>query len=213
MVLPLLAGRRFQVLFHSPHRGTFHLSLTVLVHYRLPGSIQPCETVLTDSRRVPRVPRYSGFRSGKRELFHLRDSHPLRYAVPCISVTVLFCNFPTVPENCPIRPLNPVYTTPPGCHTYTVWASSGFARRYFGNHFCFLLLRLLRCFSSPRPPCHAMYSHNSVPTLPGTGSPIRKSPDQSLFGGSPELIAACRVLHRLLTPRHPPSALQNLTTK
>ena len=25
---------RFQVLFHSPHRGTFHLSLTVLVHYR-----------------------------------------------------------------------------------------------------------------------------------------------------------------------------------
>jgi hypothetical protein len=25
---------RFQVLFHSPHRGAFHLSLTVLVHYR-----------------------------------------------------------------------------------------------------------------------------------------------------------------------------------
>ena len=25
----------FQILFHSPHRGTFHLSLTVLVHYRL----------------------------------------------------------------------------------------------------------------------------------------------------------------------------------
>jgi uncharacterized membrane protein YecN with MAPEG domain len=25
---------RFQVLFHSPQRGTFHLSLTVLVHYR-----------------------------------------------------------------------------------------------------------------------------------------------------------------------------------
>ena len=39
MVLPLLVSRRFQVLFHSPHRGTFHLSLTVLVHYRLPRSI------------------------------------------------------------------------------------------------------------------------------------------------------------------------------
>ena len=24
----------FQVLFHSPYRGSFHLSLTVLVHYR-----------------------------------------------------------------------------------------------------------------------------------------------------------------------------------
>ena len=28
--LPLLVGIRFQVLFHSPHRGAFHLSLTVL---------------------------------------------------------------------------------------------------------------------------------------------------------------------------------------
>ena len=37
--LPLLVNKRFQVLFHSPNRGTFHLSLTVLVHYRLPGSI------------------------------------------------------------------------------------------------------------------------------------------------------------------------------
>jgi hypothetical protein len=29
-VLPLLVGTRFQVLFHSPHRSSFHLSLTVL---------------------------------------------------------------------------------------------------------------------------------------------------------------------------------------
>ena len=28
--LQLLVGIRFQVLFHSPHRGAFHLSLTVL---------------------------------------------------------------------------------------------------------------------------------------------------------------------------------------
>ena len=32
--LVLTVGRRFQGLFHSPHRGAFHLSLTVLVHYR-----------------------------------------------------------------------------------------------------------------------------------------------------------------------------------
>ena len=36
IVLGLLVGTRFQVLFHSPRRGTFHLSLTVLVHYRSP---------------------------------------------------------------------------------------------------------------------------------------------------------------------------------
>ena len=39
IALPLLVGIRFQVLFHSPRRGSFHLSLTVLVHYRSLGSI------------------------------------------------------------------------------------------------------------------------------------------------------------------------------
>src|SRR3989337_1855204 len=39
IALPPLVGKRFQVLFHSPHRGSFRLSLTVLVHYRSPGNI------------------------------------------------------------------------------------------------------------------------------------------------------------------------------
>ena len=33
-MLQLIVSVRFQNLFHSPHRGSFHLSLTVLVHYR-----------------------------------------------------------------------------------------------------------------------------------------------------------------------------------
>jgi hypothetical protein len=37
--LPLLVGTRFQVLFHSPQRGSFNLSLTVLVHYRSQANI------------------------------------------------------------------------------------------------------------------------------------------------------------------------------
>ena len=37
-LLPLV-GIQFQALFHSPHRRPFHLSLTVLVHYRSRGSI------------------------------------------------------------------------------------------------------------------------------------------------------------------------------
>ena len=36
---PQLAGARFQVLFHPAVRGAFHLSLTVLVRYRSPGSV------------------------------------------------------------------------------------------------------------------------------------------------------------------------------
>ena len=39
MELPQNVSIRFQVLFHSPLRGSFHLSLTVLVHYRLLSSI------------------------------------------------------------------------------------------------------------------------------------------------------------------------------
>ena len=39
IALRLLVGIRFQVLFHSPRRGSFRLSLTVLVHYRSEASI------------------------------------------------------------------------------------------------------------------------------------------------------------------------------
>jgi hypothetical protein len=48
-------------------------------------------------------------------------------------------------------------------------------------------------------------------TLLQVGCPIRKSPGLSLFSGSPKLIAAFHVLHRLPTPRHPPIALISLT--
>jgi len=39
ITLELLVGMRFQVLFHSPSGGSFHLSLTVLVRYRSLRSI------------------------------------------------------------------------------------------------------------------------------------------------------------------------------
>jgi hypothetical protein len=58
-----------------------------------------------------------------------------------------------------------------------------------------------------------MDSANDVTGLAVTGFPIQKSPDQSLFSSSPRLIAAFHVFHRLLTPRHPPFALNSLATK
>ena len=45
------------------------------------------------------------------------------------------------------------------------------------------------------------------------GFPIRTPSDLSSVDSSPRLIAASYVLHRLLMPRHPPCALNNLTTK
>ena len=43
------------------------------------------------------------------------------------------------------------------------------------------------------------------------GYPIRTSSDHSSVDSSPRPIAASHVLHRLLMPRHPPCALDNLT--
>src|ERR1700760_1196758 len=43
-----------------PSRGTFHHSLTVLVRYRSPGSIQPYQVVLADSQQILGVRCYSG---------------------------------------------------------------------------------------------------------------------------------------------------------
>jgi hypothetical protein len=44
-------------------RRAFHLSLTVLLHYRSRTSIQPWRVVPPDSDGIPRVPPYSGTRT------------------------------------------------------------------------------------------------------------------------------------------------------
>src|SRR3954453_20403573 len=52
-----------------PSRGTFHHSLTVLVRYRSPGSIQPYQVVLADSQQITGVRCYSGVSSGRPDIF------------------------------------------------------------------------------------------------------------------------------------------------
>ena len=69
-----LVGARFQVLLHSPVRGPFHLSLTVLVRYRSLGSIQPWRMVPPGSDRVPPAPPYSGYRYVRNNLSGTRLS-------------------------------------------------------------------------------------------------------------------------------------------
>src|SRR5215469_15807331 len=56
-----------------------------------------------------------------------------------------------------------------------------------------------------------MCSARDNAALPTLGFPIRASAGQRLFSASPRLIAAVHALHRLLVPRHPPSALTILT--
>ncbi len=59
--------------------------------------------------------------------------------------------------------------------------SSDFARHYFRNHFCFLFLRVLRCFSSPGSPPYTIYSYTDHTALPVRSSLIRIFADHRIF--------------------------------
>ena len=72
--------------------------------------------------------------------FRLRGSHPPRPPFPRRSATSA------------LRPHTGGPTTPQARRHARGLGSSAFARRYWRNHCCFLLLRVLRCFSSPRWP-------------------------------------------------------------
>ena len=72
-----------------------------------------------------------------------------------------------------------------------------------------LFLPLLRCFSSGGSP----HTHKGVVTgLQPAGLPHSEISGSTAAGASPELIAACHVLHRLREPRHPPRALRTLAS-
>src|SRR6266567_905320 len=58
-----------------------------------------------------------------------------------------------------------------------------------------------------------LWIHRAVWGFYPHGFPHSEIPGSKPACGSPRLIAACHVLHRLLLPRHPPCALSSLTIK
>ena len=118
--------------------------------------------VAADSDRIPRVPPYSG---GIRLAAPLpvRDFHPLRPDFPDGSGSWLL----------DIRTL----LQPRLRRNAHGLGSSPFARHYSGNRFFFLLLQVLRCFSSLRTP----RSRDLSTAFSRAGSPIRTPPDHFLF--------------------------------
>ena len=126
--------------------------------------------------------------------FRLRESHPLRYGFPSVSSMLRFLSAVLYPK----------------AITGFGLASFAFARHYSRNLVWFLFLRLLRCFSSAGSPAYTMYSCMRHMVLSIRGFPIRTPTDLAPICGSPWLIAACRVLLRLLVPRHSPCALLRL---
>jgi hypothetical protein len=89
-----------------------------------------------------------------------------------LRIPLSYCPLP-IPGYHRLWLLFPKYSSSPQyCRNNIGLGCSDFARRYYRNHFCFLFLRVLRCFSSPGlPPC-GYYIFNIV------GCPIRKSSDQ-----------------------------------
>src|SRR5690606_35482264 len=210
--LPRLAGTRFQVLFHNPSPGHFSpfphgtRPLSVTRKYSgLPGG--PGRFTQDSSSPV-----LLGIPSSSRQSFtypaitvYGSPSQNLRLPHRFLTACGLGGNHQRVPQP---RTRN----TRRLSHAHGL-ASSAFAHHYSRNHYCFLFLRVLRCFTSPRSLPRPMKSSGDDGPQHPPGSPIRTSPDQRLAGDSPRLIAASHVLHRLLMPRHPPCALHNLTTQ
>ena len=181
-------------LFHSPQRGSFRLSLAVLVRYRSPPSVQPWGMGPPDSDGVSRVPSYLGSRWASLRL-RIRGFHPLWPAFPDRS-----------PDECSCR----VAVPQPQGASPLVWASGAFARRYLRHHCCFLLLRVLRCFTSPRLALPAYGFNRKCRGIAPGGLLHSETPGSMCVCHSPGLFAAYHVLLRLAVPRHPPCALSRL---
>lgn len=81
---------------------------------------------------------------------------------------------------------------------------SAFARRYLRSRVAFLSCRYLDV-SVPYVRFSCLCIQHEIPLR--VGCPIRRSQDHRPVTGFLELIAGSYVLHRLLTPRHPPCAL------
>ena len=154
-------GAWVQVLFHSPLRGSFHLSLTVLVRYRSAASVQPWRVGPPDSGGVSRVPPYLGYR-WDRDRASPTGLSPSMAPLSSGSGSRLLLRVPA-PQ--------PRRAGPP------VWAWSAFAHRYSRNRSFFLFLRLLRCFTSPgsRLADYLFIRRHRPRTV---GCPIRTPPDQ-----------------------------------
>jgi hypothetical protein len=105
----------------------------------------------------------------------------------------------------PATPDSPCESSGLGC--------SGFARHYFRNHGCFLLLGVLRWFTSPGSLHHPMDSDDGNECSHSLGFPIRKSPDHSLLAASRGLSQLTTSFFAFLRQGIHTHALSSLTIK
>ena len=152
--------------------------------------------VLPDSDGVSRVPPYSGSWT-EETTFRLQDDCLLWSIFPDRSATLSLGNSNVQSYN-PKKQASWFGLFP--LRSPLLWESN-----------FFLFLRVLRCFSSPRLPSTKLWIHLAIKPH-GFGFPHSEISGSLLTYSLPKLIAVSHVLHRLLVPRHPPCALNNLTS-
>ncbi len=168
-----------------PH-GTGTLSVSL--------SIQPCRMVPADSRGISRAPRYSGIRQPGRKA-------PRTGLSP--SAAGVSTPFPAPPDTGMQAALQPRERL-----NATRFGLLPFRSPLLGESLTyFLLLGVLRCFSSPGAPPR---KNAGMAGLQPAGLPHSEIRASKAICASARLVAACHVLHRLSEPRHPPCALLSL---
>ena len=147
------------------------------------------------SHGVSRVPRYSGY-SLTGFAFRLRVFHPLRTAFPCRSAKLsdrCVSPNPGKPEGLPVWP-------PPRSLATTY----GISVDVFSSSYLDVSVQTV-------PPVD-LWIQSTVHGDEPCGFPHSEICGSKRMCRSPQLIAACHVLHRLLMPRHSPCALFCLTS-
>ena len=196
-VLCLIVNIGFQVLFHSPSGVLFNF------------------------------PSRYYFTIGHQGVFSLgrwSSLLPTRFLVSCrtLESAYVFADFAywtftvsgMLSQNISAISLESIYCSPQPRMYYYIWFGLFCFRSPLLTEsiIFFILLWVLRCFSSPRIASYILfYSYMDIIVLSMTGFPIRKSMIVTDICSLSWLIAACRVLLRLLMPRHSPYALISLT--
>ena len=146
---PTVRRRMVSETVSLPSRGTFHLSLTVLVRYRSDRNIQAYPTVWADSHGVPRDPCYLGDAIGRPCAFRYGA---LTLCGPVFNPVPLTHGFLQLPAG----PSEPAHAIPqhPARNPRRVSHAQGLAIIRFRSPLLteYPFLQVLRCFTSLRTP-------------------------------------------------------------
>ena len=145
------------------------------------------------SRRVSRVPRYSGSCS---------VCSAFAYGALTLSGRLFQSRSPVVTES--------LLQSEPRDARIAVWALPRSLAATYGIDVSFSSSGYLDV-SVPRVPFHKLWIHLWMTVVHTAGFPHSEISGSKDICSSPKLIAAYHVFHRLLVPRHPPCALSSLT--